>query len=267
MLNCFGEKCEINGYILLISVFCCSGDNHVHSSFFLKRTHNTQGACITACAVPCRALAGDVVRATPVNLCPSLFAADSCKSYTDDKNVYQPSRSCWGFQFCCGTCSNRYCCSDKFKELDDDAQEKWCVEKTRKTTPVVTSHTTTVINAPYPQQPVPTQVYQGAPYPSGYQPVPVPVQPAYGSQPMSTVPYPAQPYPSPGYPSQNPGPPPPYQEAGPGKPYPPAPLPYSQAGYSGGQPSYSLQPPTAPLAETTQPAYNPAYVEPPKTGY
>ncbi|XP_029103654.1 protein shisa-5-like isoform X1 [Scleropages formosus] len=234
----------------------------------------------------------------------SAAAADSCKSYTDDKNVYQPSRSCWGFQFCCGTCSNRYCCSDKFKELDDDAQEKCsftgymkqsntaiiasglfslailiiliisccvcpccCIYKMcrKPSRPVVTSHTTTVINAPYPQQPVPTQVYQGAPYPSGYQPVPVPVQPAYGSQPMSTVPYPAQPYPSPGYPSQNPGPPPPYQEAGPA--YPPAPLPYSQAGYSGGQPSYSLQPPTAPLAETTQPAYNPAYVEPPKTGY
>lgn len=81
---------------------------------------------------------------------------------------------------------------------------------------------------------------------------------------MPTGPYQGQPYIA--------GPPPPYQEAG-GPGYP---APYSQAAYDSGQASYPMQPPVQPgfahpppLTDysSTQPAYNPAYVEPPKTGY
>ncbi|KAL4655838.1 protein shisa-5-like [Arapaima gigas] len=230
----------------------------------------------------------------------SAAAADYCKSYTNPSGTYHPDDLCGGSKFCCGTCFSRYCCSLKYLELDDDAQDKCstyesikspntaaiasgilsvvifivvvisccvcpccCIYKMcrKSPRPVVTTHTTTVINAPYPQQPAAPQAYQGA----AYQPVSVPVQPAYGVQPMPTAPYQGQPYPSQGYMGQNPGPPPPYQETGPA--YPPAPMPYSQAGYRAGQPTYPPQPPAMPPFEATQPAYNPAYVEPPKTGY
>lgn len=171
----------------------------------------------------------------------------------------------------------------------------------RKPRPVATT-THTVINTLYPRQPTASssQAYQGVQYPS-YQPVLVqqgyggqpmqqgyggqPIQQGYGGQPMQQG-YGAQPMqqghggqPTPTAPYQGqpsmPGPPPPYQEAaGPGNA--PAPMPYSQAAFTPGQTPYPLQPPAQPGQlppqpdlHATQPAYNPAYVEPPqpKTGY
>ncbi|XP_016138127.1 calcium-binding protein P-like [Sinocyclocheilus grahami] len=102
------------------------------------------------------------------------------------------------------------------------------------------------------QQPV----MQGGQYPQ-YQPVPT--QPGYGGQPMQTGPYQGQSY--------APGPPPSYHVAmSPG-------YPTSQGAYDGGQAMYPMQPPAQPgvapmLSETSnQPAYNPAYMQPPNTGY
>lgn len=54
------------------------------------------------------------------------------------------------------------------------------------------------------------------------------------------------------------------------------PAPYSQAAYDGAQAPYPLNPPVQPGyahpppptdSNVAQPPYNPAYVEPPKTGY
>lgn len=54
------------------------------------------------------------------------------------------------------------------------------------------------------------------------------------------------------------------------------PVSYSQAAYDGGQAAYPIQPPVQPGFahpppptdySSTQPAYNPAYMEQPKTGY
>ncbi|XP_056098410.1 protein shisa-5-like [Rhinichthys klamathensis goyatoka] len=97
---------------------------------------------------------------------------------------------------------------------------------------------------------------QPAQYPA-YQPVPT--QPGYGAQPMQTGPYQGQPY--------APGPPPPYHmAANPG-------YPSSQAPYDGSQAAYPMMPPAQPDIAYPSPekfdqlAYNPAYMQPPKTGY
>ncbi|XP_062486650.1 protein shisa-5 isoform X2 [Pezoporus occidentalis] len=102
----------------------------------------------------------------------------------------------------------------------------------RRPRPVVTTTSTTVVHAPYPQQQGASPNYQVAPY-QGYQPVAIPPQPG-----MPVAPYPAQ-YPPP-YPVQPSGPPA-YCEtvaAGAGAPYP-----------------------------VSQPPYNPAYVDPQKLTY
>ncbi|KAJ8400896.1 hypothetical protein AAFF_G00392500 [Aldrovandia affinis] len=164
---------------------------------------------------------------------------------------------CGSYQYCCGTCDNKYCCSNSMKILTDDCFFSrsngdniitisstvvgfviftiliisccvcpcCCLYKMcRKPTPVVATTTTTVMHTAYTPQPNPGQAYQGAQYP-GYQPVPV--QPGFGGQPMPSAPYQGQPY-SPPYQGQVSGPPPPYQEARQG--YSPAQVPYSQAG-------------------------------------
>lgn len=213
--------------------------------------------------------------------------------------MLKPSIDCGFLQFCCGTCDNRYCCSSPRNMLSEDEQESCffngngnqsivigatvtgivifivifivccvcpccCIYKMCRTPrPVIGTTTTTVVSTQYPQQPV----VQGGQYPP-YQPMPSQAgyggTPAYGGQPMPQGPYQGQPYVA--------GPPPPYQEAG-GPGYP---VPYSQAAYDGGQAAYPIQPPVqpgfaypAPPAgySSTQPAYNPAFVEPPKTGY
>lgn len=225
------------------------------------------------------------------------FADDDCKSYITSTGMLKPSIDCGFLQFCCGTCDNRYCCSNPIIRLSEDEQEDCffsdnkpviigvtiagivifiimfivccvcpccCIYKMCRTPrPVMGATTTTVVSTQYPQQPV----VQGGQYPP-YQPMPPQAgyggTPAYGGQPMPTGPYQGQPYAA--------GPPPPYQEAG-GPGYP---VPYSQAAYDGGQAAYPIQPPVQPGFahphpptdySSTQPAFNPAYVEPPKTGY
>ncbi|XP_048877815.1 protein shisa-5-like [Brienomyrus brachyistius] len=228
----------------------------------------------------------------------SIVVAGSCHAYT--AGVKHPYQICFRPQFCCGSCSNRYCCSIPDLEFDDDDQDQCesprnmssdvsavagsvvglvilitvivscclcpccCLyNMCRKPRPVATTHTTTVMQTAYVAPPAPVQTNQGGPYP-GYQHVPIA---APGVQPMPPVQYPTQPYPPAG--------PPPYQD--PGMAYPPPQAPYTQVGYSMGQPAYPLQPPAhtsyppAPPVQmdytSTQPAYNPAFVDPPKTGY
>ncbi|XP_050951155.1 protein shisa-5-like [Labeo rohita] len=90
---------------------------------------------------------------------------------------------------------------------------------------------------------------------SHHQPMATYLQPAYGGQPI---------LPGPCQQMYAPGSPPTYQEAA-GQ----FPGPYSQAAYDSGQIMYPLQPPVQPVIPTNytspQPAYNPAYVESPKT--
>lgn len=218
------------------------------------------------------------------------FADDDCKSYITSTGMPKPSIDCGFLQFCCGTCDNRYCCSNPIIRLSEDEQEDCffsdnkpviigvtiagivifiimfivccvcpccCIYKMCRTPrPVMGATTTTVVSTQYPQQPV----VQGGQYPP-YQPMPPQAgyggTPAYGGQPMPTGPYQGQPYAA--------GPPPPYQEAG-GPGYP---VPYSQAAYPihpPVQPGFAHpHPPTD--YSSTQPAFNPAYMEPPKTGY
>ncbi|XP_017675379.1 PREDICTED: protein shisa-5 [Lepidothrix coronata] len=261
-------------------------------------------------------------------LLPPAALGEDCQAYIDYSGKEQPAQSCP--DFCCGSCTNRFCCSnvilrfaeqfqcvlhngrmsvpgdllnkiqeaqlgefwDKFDktEFEDEATKKirelmsksWisdsdlgdfqdpdddmplglsfgtliaigvtvcavivitiilcltcsccCLYKAcRRPRPVVTTTaTTTVVHAPYPQQPAVPPSYPAAPY-QGYQPVAIQPQPG-----MPVAPYPAQ-YPPP-YPMQPSGPPA-YHEtvaAGAGAPYP------------------------------SQPPYNPAYMDPQKPTY
>ncbi|XP_041944951.1 protein shisa-5 isoform X1 [Alosa sapidissima] len=231
----------------------------------------------------------------------TISAGDDCNGYNDGL-TYHNSLNCNYKEFCCGTCDNRYCCSQYIQRFSEDAQDACkifsspintikisgivsviviiiifisccvcpccCLYKLcRKPRPVVatTTHTTTVVTTPYPQNTTPAQQYPG------YQPVaPQPgygTPAGYGGQSMPSAPYQGQSY--------TVGPPPPYQEStGPGPGYP---VNYSQAAYTPGQQSYPLQPPVPagyqaqppPPADLNamqpayNPAYNPAYVAPP----
>ncbi|XP_015203759.1 protein shisa-5 isoform X1 [Lepisosteus oculatus] len=254
--------------------------------------------------------------------------SDDCESYIDSLGKFHGEQKCSLFQFCCGSCENRYCCGRFSDKLDEDEQKtcfirrRWdemgksgeiaysawesmttshtsgmgmsiaigvtifiifiiiiiscctcsccCLYKMCRKPPrpiVTTTATTTVMQIPYPQQPAAPQTYPGPQYP-GYQPVPV--QPGYGNQPLPTAPYPGQQY-APTYPAS--GPPPPYQEAVPGPaPYPPQPA-YSPAhppaSYDCGQPAYPPQQgyPAQPDYNSSQPAYNPAYMDQQKNAY
>ncbi|XP_026105572.1 protein shisa-5-like isoform X1 [Carassius auratus] len=231
-------------------------------------------------------------------------SGDDCESYFTGDNVYKPSSSCWFGTHCCGSCDLRYCCSSEYLRLSEHEQDMCTMRSTedlavpespplpemyqgnridsivigstlvgvvvlivfficcccccpcccfyqmcRKPRPVVQTHVTTVVNT---QSIQPQPVMQGGQYPQ-YQPVPT--QPGYGGQPMQTAPYQGQSY--------APGPPPSYHVAmNPGYPT-----------TQGGQAMYPMQQPTQPvhapmLSETSkQPAYNPAYMQPPNTGY
>lgn len=57
-------------------------------------------------------------------LCSITAGSKNCQSYTDITGEYHSSKSCW-IGFCCGTCSNRYCCQDTFMRLSEDQQEDW----------------------------------------------------------------------------------------------------------------------------------------------
>uniref|UniRef100_A0A8C1Y8H1 Si:dkey-42i9.7 n=1 Tax=Cyprinus carpio TaxID=7962 RepID=A0A8C1Y8H1_CYPCA len=165
-----------------------------------------------------------------------LVLGDDCKSYYTSNNQYKFGITCYG-QHCCGTCDYRYCCLS-----ENHIFIFWvnCFINGDYTLfrAVAGAHVTTVTNAHFIQQ---QPVMQGGQCPQ-YQPVLT--QPGYG-QPMQMGPYQGQPY--------APGPPPSYHVA-------------SQA-------MYPMQPPAQPgvacmPSETSnQPAYNPAYVQPPNFGY
>uniref|UniRef100_A0A8C1TE29 Protein shisa-5 n=1 Tax=Cyprinus carpio TaxID=7962 RepID=A0A8C1TE29_CYPCA len=185
---------------------------------------------------------------------------DDCKGYFTSNNEYKPSISCGLGTHCCGSCDNRYCCSSEYSNSNISVVIGLSVagvvvliilficcccpccciyQMCRKPRPVVQTHVTTVMNTQCIQQ---QPVMQGVQYPQ-YQPVLT--QPGYGGHPMQTGPYQGQSY--------APGPPPSYHVA-------------SQA-------MYPMQPPAQPgvapmLSETSnQPAYNPAYMQPPKPNY
>uniref|UniRef100_A0A673IG08 Protein shisa-5 n=1 Tax=Sinocyclocheilus rhinocerous TaxID=307959 RepID=A0A673IG08_9TELE len=187
---------------------------------------------------------------------------DDCKGYFTSNNVYRSSITCGFGQHCCGTCNDRYCCYFGSAKLSEHEQNMCNINSSIAIglsvvgfvvfiivfitccccpcCSVVGTHITTVMNTQCIQQQQP--VMQGGQYPQ-YQPVPT--QAGYGGQPMQTGPYQGQSY--------APGPPPSYHVA-------------SQA-------MYPMQPPAQPgvapmLSETSnQPAYNPAYMQPPNTGY
>nr|XP_023655548.1 protein shisa-4-like isoform X1 [Paramormyrops kingsleyae] len=72
-----------------------------------------------------------------LTLCAALLfvaVADNCESYTDVFNVRHSFRRCLESEFCCGQCSNRYCCSIKAFKLDDDAQEKCPLRREKRAT-------------------------------------------------------------------------------------------------------------------------------------
>ncbi|XP_073700437.1 protein shisa-5-like [Garra rufa] len=209
---------------------------------------------------------------------------NGCKSYTDKYGGYKSPVRCHFWEHCCGTCDDRYCCSIEYLKLSEIDQNFCnfkstggvvgviilivviivfitccccpccCIYKMcRKPRPVAGTQVTTVTNVQCIQQ---QSAMQAGQYPQ-YQPVPP--QAGYSGRPMQTGPYQGQTY--------APGPPPPYHIAtSPG-------YPGSQSAYGGGQAMYPMQPPAQPgvtymPSETSsQPAYNPAYVQPPNTGY
>ncbi|XP_077583452.1 protein shisa-5-like [Stigmatopora nigra] len=48
--------------------------------------------------------------------------ADDCSSYWDGSSIHHDGRQC-GSMHCCGTCSNRYCCLQKTRQLTQEHQE------------------------------------------------------------------------------------------------------------------------------------------------
>ncbi|XP_077429936.1 uncharacterized protein LOC144056761 [Vanacampus margaritifer] len=189
---------------------------------------------------------------------PTIWA-DDCSSYWDDSGVHRDGHGC-GSMFCCGTCSNKYCCAKKSRELTQEfCDDRSRFEKHSRTTILVGSIlgavlpiifcvglitcfvapccflykkcrkrnsrqrqnvTSTFVVAPH--QPASTPQHQ-PPHP-GYQPVPVP--PHYG------VPVPTAPAGPPAYMG---GPPPMYP---PGV-LPPRPDQHSQPPYN---PAYGFNP-------------------------
>ncbi|KAG1941132.1 protein shisa-5-like isoform X1 [Pimephales promelas] len=221
----------------------------------------------------------------------SVGFGDDCMSYISSSNEYKPFIRCQIGAYCCGTCNDRYCCSNSYRKITDQYACKaqyssqtnsvagivsgimslvvmcivfiiccccpcCCIYKMCRTPTTVVggTHVTTIVNTQC-VQPAPP-VMQPAQYPA-YKPEPT--HPGYGAQPMQTGPYQGQPY--------APGPPPPYHmAASPG-------YPSVQAPYDGSQATYPMMPPAQPGSaypppvSFEQPAYNPAYMQPPKTGY
>ncbi|XP_073700774.1 protein shisa-4-like [Garra rufa] len=211
---------------------------------------------------------------------------EDCESYNTINGDYRPGFKCL-LQYCCGNCDNRYCCSTESLRLSEEVLTLCAIRNSnpvyiilvilgvvfnivlfaiccccpccciykmcRRRRPVAGTQVTAVTNMQCVQQQSSMQAGQ---YPQ-YQPVPP--QAGYGGQPMQMGPYQGQPY--------APGPPPSYQVA-------PSPgYPTNQGAYDEGQAMYPMKPPTQPgvanvSSETPgQPVYNPAYVQPPNTGY
>ncbi|CAL9703943.1 unnamed protein product [Knipowitschia caucasica] len=223
---------------------------------------------------------------------------EDCEAYSDMSGQYHSKVKCYT-GFCCGTCFNRYCCSDSFWRLTEKKQEDCdvhdfqplapmvvgivvfiiialifilccvcpccCLYKScRRPRPVVATTVVTSTHHSYPQQPQASQPYQGQYTP--YQPVPV--QPGYGAQPGPG--YVAQP--GPGYVAQ-PGPgyvaqPGAYQAApfvpGPPPTYQEATGPYPVAPMPYSQAAFSPGQPSYPLQPPgPSPAHPPAHPQPP----
>ncbi|KAK7126617.1 hypothetical protein R3I94_017951 [Phoxinus phoxinus] len=209
------------------------------------------------------------------------FGDDECSAYITSDREYMPSMSCTNMfvsMHCCGTCDFRYCCPLESLKLSAYEQHVCTIQNSdviaivsgiigivvffiivivcccspcccmynmcRKPRPVVGgAQITTVMNTQCVQQQQPAQ------YPA-YQPVPT--QPGYGAQPMQTGQYQGNLY--------TPGPPPSYNMA-------------ANPGYPSSQATYTMMPPAQPGSAYPPPetsdqlAYNPAYMQPPKTGY
>ncbi|KAF3690042.1 Protein shisa-4 Transmembrane protein 58 Precursor [Channa argus] len=217
---------------------------------------------------------------------------DDCKAYT--YNTYHHAQKCSYGRFCCGSCTNRYCCTSGVLRLTEDEQDNCesfeftrypsvplifgivtciiallvficccvcpccCLYKMcRKPRPVMapTTHTTVVTST---TQHYPRQPTATPVHPLGYQYPPyqaTPMQPGYGTQPMPHSSV-AQPMPPVPYQGQPyvPGPLPTYQEAT-GPAYPPNPMPYSKAAFAPGQTPYPIQPVVHPNAPTPHTDY------------
>ncbi|KAF4097508.1 hypothetical protein G5714_021516 [Onychostoma macrolepis] len=208
---------------------------------------------------------------------------ENCESYYTVNGYYRPGFPCV-LQYCCGNCDIRYCCSNENLKLTQSFKSFCAVRNSealtivlvilgvlfnivvfmvccccpccciykmcRKPRPAAGVNVTAVTNTQLVQQQQPVMQYPQ------YQPVPT--QPGY-SQPMQTGPYQGQLY--------APGPPPSYHVAkSPG-------YPTCQSAYDGGEETYPMQPPAQPGVAympsdtSTQPAYNPAYMQPPNTDY
>ncbi|XP_015677823.1 protein shisa-5 [Protobothrops mucrosquamatus] len=49
-------------------------------------------------------------------LVPPGGSSEHCEAYTDSDGFWHPQQTC--SEYCCGTCTHRYCCSDRFKKND-----------------------------------------------------------------------------------------------------------------------------------------------------
>ncbi|XP_061544449.1 protein shisa-5-like [Phycodurus eques] len=56
-----------------------------------------------------------------VILIPTTWA-DNCSNYWDDSGLRRDGRQCGGM-YCCGTCSNKYCCTEKTRQLSQEQQD------------------------------------------------------------------------------------------------------------------------------------------------
>uniref|UniRef100_A0A8C1RVC1 Protein shisa-5 n=1 Tax=Cyprinus carpio TaxID=7962 RepID=A0A8C1RVC1_CYPCA len=173
---------------------------------------------------------------------------DDCKSYYTSNNEYRSSMTCLFGTHCCGTCDNRFCCPFRLLKLSKQRQNFCNINigiviglSVAGVVVLIISVVVTCCCCPwcsvvqthvnYSLNPQSIQMQPEVQY-TQYQPVPT--QPSYGGQPMQTGPYQEQ--------SNAPGPPPSYDMA-------------TSPGYP------TIQ------GTSNQPAYSPAYMQPPNTSY
>ncbi|XP_019736807.1 protein shisa-5-like [Hippocampus comes] len=186
---------------------------------------------------------------------PSTWA-DGCSSYWDDSGIRRRDLQC-GDIYCCGTCSNKYCCIEKTRQLSQELCDDrprfekhfrspillvsilgavipiiFCVglitcfvapccflyKKCRKPRNSRRHPNVTTTYVVAPHQPASPPHHP--PYHPNYQPVPVP--PHYGGPAMPTAPVGPQPYMEAAPPAYPPGGPPPHLDEHSQPPYNPA---------------------------------------------